>query len=132
MISTALGTVVTVAFNYFRNTIICIYPHCQFDFETLLFLSGGDHVSTRNGRAPAAGGAACASRGLLRPNQPRPMDGASLLRPRQYVLPDPVGLCGVSSDHPWHRFPGDQGTLRQEGTWSDSDRRRTSEASVCD
>ena len=26
MISTALGTVVTVAFNYFRNTIICIYP----------------------------------------------------------------------------------------------------------
>ena len=23
---------------------------------------------------------------------------------------DPVGICGVSSDHPWHRFAGDQGT----------------------
>src|SRR6516164_4950895 len=42
------------------------------------------------------------------------MDGASLLRPRQYVLPDPVGICGVSSDHPWHRFAGDQGT---RGRW---------------
>ena len=31
-----VGSVVSVAFNYFRNTIICIYPHCQFDFETLL------------------------------------------------------------------------------------------------
>jgi hypothetical protein len=34
----------------------------------------------------------------------------SLLRPRQSVLPDPVGIRGVSSDHPWHRFAGDQGT----------------------
>src|SRR5690348_1728918 len=25
-----------IAFNYFRNTTICICPHCQFDFETLL------------------------------------------------------------------------------------------------
>jgi hypothetical protein len=22
----------------------------------------------------------------------------------------PVGICGVSSNHPWHRFAGDQGT----------------------
>ena len=26
------------------------------------------------------------------------------------VLPDPVGIRGVSSDHPWHRFASDQGT----------------------
>ncbi len=28
----------------------------------------------------------------------------------QPVLPDPVGIRAVSSDHPWHRFAGDQGT----------------------
>jgi hypothetical protein len=33
-----------------------------------------------------------------------------LLRPRQSVLPDPVGIRGVSSGHSWHRFSGDQGT----------------------
>src|SRR5262249_23977850 len=34
-----VSAVVAIAFNYFRNPIICIYPHCQYDFETLLFLS---------------------------------------------------------------------------------------------
>src|SRR5262249_48168686 len=51
--------VVAVAFNYFRQ-LSASYPHCQFDFETLLLW----HVSTRNGRTPAAGGTACANRGL--------------------------------------------------------------------
>src|SRR5262249_22834676 len=31
-------TVVIVALNYFRNKIISTYPHCQFGFETLLFV----------------------------------------------------------------------------------------------
>jgi hypothetical protein len=35
-----------------------------------------------------------------------PMDGVALLRPRQLVLPDPIGLCGISSNDPWHRITG--------------------------
>jgi hypothetical protein len=31
----------------------------------------------------------------------------ALLRPRQSLLPDPVGIRGVSSDHWWHRFSSD-------------------------
>src|SRR5215831_13048064 len=31
-------TGVIAALNYFRNKIICIYPHCQFGFETLLIV----------------------------------------------------------------------------------------------
>src|SRR5258708_17250208 len=63
----AVASQAMIAINYFRSTTICICPHCQFDFETLLPCLRGDHVSTRNGRAPAAGGAACANRGLSRP-----------------------------------------------------------------
>jgi polyhydroxyalkanoate synthase subunit PhaC len=33
-----------------------------------------------------------------------PMDGAALLRPRELVLPDPVGIRGISSNDPWHRI----------------------------
>src|SRR6516165_9533508 len=65
---------------------------CQVNFETLLYLATllGDHVSARNGRTPAARGAACASRRLRGRTQPRPMDGAPLFCSRQLVLPDPV------------------------------------------
>src|SRR5262249_40034614 len=48
---------------------------CQVNFETLLYLA---NVSARNGRTPAARGAACASRRLRGRTQPRPMDGAPL------------------------------------------------------
>ena len=33
----------------------------------------------------------------------------ALLRPRQLVLPDPVGIRGISSDDPWHRITSHQG-----------------------
>src|SRR6516165_10914555 len=90
------------------------YQHlvgCQVNFETLLYLATlfGDHVSARNGRTPAAGGAACASRRLRGRTQPRPMDGAPLFCSRQLVLPNPVGVRGISSDDPWHRIASHQG-----------------------
>src|SRR5256886_7707728 len=77
---------------------------CQVDFETLLYVRRGNHVSARNRRTLAAGGPARASRGLRRRTQPCPMDGAALLRPRELVLPDPVGIRGISSNDPWHRI----------------------------
>src|SRR6516165_7046892 len=84
---------------------------CQVNFETLLYLATlfGDHVSARNGRTAAAGGPACASRRLRGRTQPRPMDGAPLLCSRQLVLPNPVGVRGISSDDPWHRITSHQG-----------------------
>src|SRR6516162_4144008 len=90
------------------------YQHlvgCQVNFETLLYLATlfGDHVSARNGRTPAAGGAACASRRLRGRTRPRPMDGTPLFCPRQLVLADPVGVRGLSSDDPWHRIASHQG-----------------------
>src|SRR5262249_7022279 len=45
---------------------------CQVNFETLLYLAT---LSARNGRTPAARGAACASRQLRARTQPRPLDG---------------------------------------------------------
>ena len=33
---------------------------------------------------------------------PAPMDGAPLLRSCQFVLPNSVRICGISSDDPWH------------------------------
>src|SRR5262249_29038801 len=79
---------------------------CPVIFETLLYVATllGDHVSARNGRTPAARGAACASRRLRGRTQPRPMDGAPLFCPRQLVLPDPVRVRGLSSNDPWHRI----------------------------
>src|SRR5215471_11092003 len=79
---------------------------CQVNFETLLYLV---NVSARNGRTPAARGAACASRRLRGRTQPRPMDGAPLFCPRQLVLPDPVRVRGISSNDPWHRIASHQG-----------------------
>src|SRR5271155_1414365 len=38
------------------------------------------------------------------------MDGAPLLRPCQLVLPEPICIRGVSSDHPWHCIASHQGT----------------------
>src|SRR5262249_22575818 len=67
----------------------------QVNFETLLYLA---NVSARNGRTPAARGTACASRRLRGRTQPRPMDGAPLFCPRQFVLPDPVRVRGLSSN----------------------------------
>src|ERR1700746_636866 len=64
----------------------------------------GDHVSARNGGAPPAAGAARASRRLRRRTQPRAVDGAPFFCPRQRVLPDPVGVRGISSNDPWHRI----------------------------
>jgi hypothetical protein len=40
-------------------------------------------------------------------------DIPALLRPRQSVLPDPVGIRGVSSDHSRHGFWGDQAAGEQ-------------------
>jgi hypothetical protein len=37
----------------------------------------------------------------------------TLLRPRQSAVPDPVGTRGVSSNHSWHRFLGDQAANEQ-------------------
>src|SRR6516162_11889533 len=68
-----------------------------------------DHVSARNGRTPAARGAACASRRLRGRTQPRPMDGAPLFCSRQLVLPDPIRVRGLSSNDPWHRIASHQG-----------------------
>src|SRR5215468_5404483 len=66
-------------------------------------------VSARNGRTPAARGAACASRRLRGRTQPRSMDGAPLFCPRQFVLSDPVRVRGISSDDSWHRITSHQG-----------------------
>src|SRR6516164_9163016 len=84
---------------------------CQVNFETLLYLATllGDHVSARNGRTPAARGAACASRRLRGRTQPRPMDGAPLFCSRQLVLPDPVRVRGLSSNDWWQRIASHQG-----------------------
>src|SRR6516162_4823578 len=85
------------------------YQHlvgCQVNFETLLYLA---NVSARNGRTPAARGAACASRRLRGRTQPRPMDGAPLFCSRQLVLPNPVGVRGISSDDSWNRIASHQG-----------------------
>src|SRR6516165_7405148 len=84
---------------------------CQVNFETLLYRA---NVSARNGRTPAARGSACASRRLRGRTQPRPMDGAPLFCPRQLVLPDPVGVRGLSSNDPWHRIASHQGA---RGGW---------------
>src|SRR6516165_9640299 len=78
---------------------------CQVNFETLLYLA---NVSARNGRTPAARGAACASRRLRGRTEPRPVDGAPLFCPRQLVLSDPVGVRGLSSNDPWHRIASHQ------------------------
>src|SRR5215470_4411515 len=79
---------------------------CQVNFETLLYLA---NVSARNGRTPAARGAACPSRRLRGRTQPRPMDGAPLFCPRQLFLSNPVGVRGISSDDAWHRIASHQG-----------------------
>src|ERR1700738_4591443 len=42
------------------------------------------------------------------------MDGVALLRPRQRVLPAPIGLRGISSDAPWHGITSHQGA---RGRW---------------
>src|SRR6516165_7968668 len=79
---------------------------CQVNFETLLYLA---NVSARNGRTPAARGAACAGRRLRGRTQPRSMDGAPLFCSRQLVLADPVRVRGISSDDSWHRITSHQG-----------------------
>src|SRR5215468_2499320 len=71
---------------------------CQVNFETLLYLAD---VSARNGRTPAARGAACPSRRLRGRTQPRPMDGAALFCSRQLVLPDSVRVRRFPSNDPW-------------------------------
>src|SRR6516225_9628372 len=75
---------------------------CQVNFETLLYFATlfGDHVSARNGRTPAARGAACASRRLRGRTQPRPMDGAPLFCSCQLLFSDSVGVRGLSSNDP--------------------------------
>src|SRR5215472_12467090 len=84
---------------------------CQVNFETLLYLANvsARNVSARNGRTPAARGAACASRRLRGRTQPRPMDGTPLFCPRELVLPDPVRVRRLSSNDPWYRIAGHQG-----------------------
>src|SRR6516165_3013031 len=84
---------------------------CQVNFETLLCLA---NVSARNGRTPAARGAACASRRLRGRTEPRPMDGAPLFCSRQLVLPDPVRVRRFPSNDPWHRIASHQGA---RGGW---------------
>jgi hypothetical protein len=59
---------------------------------------------TRRSRAIGWGGL-CKPRAMTANSAP-PMDGVALLRPRQLVLPDPIGLCGISSNDPWHRITG--------------------------
>jgi len=86
---------------------------CQVDFETLSS-SRGNHVRTRIGGTPAASGAARASWRLSRRTQPCPMDGAPLLRASQPVLPEPIGIRGISSDDPWHCISSHQGAW---GRW---------------
>src|SRR6516164_8149823 len=81
------------------------------NFETLLYLA---NVSARNGRTPAARGAACASRRLRGRTEPRPMDGAPLFCSRQLVLPDPVRVRRFPSNDPWHRIASHQGA---RGGW---------------
>src|SRR6516165_1310127 len=75
-------------------------------FETLLYLV---NVSARNGRTPAARGAACASRRLRGRTEPRPMDGAPLFCSCQLLFSDPVGVRRLSSNDPWHRIASHQG-----------------------
>ena len=48
-----------------------------------------------------------------------------------FLLPNSVGIRGVSSDHRGLSRKLSR-HLREVGTWSDSDRKRTGEASVCD
>src|SRR5262245_60927918 len=55
--------VVAVAFNYSRQ-LSASYPIVNLISKRYYFYLRGDHVSTRNGRIPAAGGTACANRGL--------------------------------------------------------------------
>src|SRR5262249_11011515 len=127
-----VGTVVTVVFNYFRNTIICIYPHCQFDFETLLLLSERrpcQHAKRQNScrwwgglckpRAMTASSAPL--NGWRFATSPAPIHSPG---PRRHLRSFKRPLVAPLRRRSRH--------LRQVGTWSDSDRRRTGEVSVCD
>src|SRR6516162_4355698 len=126
-----VGTVVTVAFNYFRNTIICIYPHCQFDFETLLSCRGRPCQHAKRQSSCCWWGGLC---------KPRPMTANSAPPSgwRYATSPAPIRSRGPRRHlRSFKRPPAAplrkrSKHLRQVGTWSDSDRRRTGEASVCD
>src|SRR3974390_1426336 len=105
--------------NYQLRTSLSIW------FRNTIIFERSDHASTQNGGTPGASRPTCSSRGLWR-TQPRSMDGASLLRPRQPLLAHPIGVRGVSSDDTGHCFRDHQdpcgrwvfGSTAVQGGWA--------------
>src|SRR5262249_23806342 len=126
-----VGTVVTVAFNYFRNTIICIYPHCQFDFETLLF--GGKGRPCEHAKRQSS---CCWRGGLCKPraitaNSAPPNGWRFATSPAPIRSPGPRRHLRSFKRPPAAPLRRRSRHLRRGGAWSGTDRRPTGEGAVC-
>src|SRR5215510_8245017 len=124
-------TGVIAALNHFRNKIISNYPHCQFGFETLLYVRGNQCQHAKRQSSCCWWGGLCKPRAMTAnsapPNgwryatSPAPIRSRGPRRHLRSFKRPPAAPLRKRSKH-----------LRQVGSWSDSDRRRTGEASVCD
>jgi hypothetical protein len=83
---------------------VLLNPTGEVDFETLLFLERQSCQRAERRSSCCWWAGSCKPRAMTAnsalPNGWR----AALLRPRELVLPDPVGIRGIASDDPWHRI----------------------------